>query len=87
MMNPDGVFMGNYRTGIAGFDYNRNFKSGRPSLFPEADALRKLVNEIQKEGEVLAFIDLHGHSILRNTFIFDPGRSTLNDNPRSLVSI
>lgn len=23
MVNPDGVFVGNNRTGIAGFDYNR----------------------------------------------------------------
>jgi hypothetical protein len=29
MMNPDGVFMGNYRTGILGLDYNRSFNSGK----------------------------------------------------------
>lgn len=34
MLNPDGVFMGNYRTGIAGFDYNRRFNSGKPANFP-----------------------------------------------------
>lgn len=34
MVNPDGVFMGNYRTGIVGKDFNRSFNSGKPSIFP-----------------------------------------------------
>ena len=29
MLNPDGVFIGNYRTGIVGDDFNRRFHSGR----------------------------------------------------------
>lgn len=29
MLNPDGVFIGNYRTGIIGDDFNRKFYSGR----------------------------------------------------------
>jgi murein tripeptide amidase MpaA len=29
MLNPDGVFIGNYRTGIVGDDFNRKFHSGR----------------------------------------------------------
>lgn len=33
-MNPDGVYVGNYRTGILGFDYNRIFNSGKSYLFP-----------------------------------------------------
>ncbi len=27
MLNPDGVIIGNYRTGLQGFDYNREYKS------------------------------------------------------------
>jgi murein tripeptide amidase MpaA len=85
MMNPDGVFIGNYRTGIAGKDYNRNFNSGKADLFPEIEALKKLVDELQKQGEVLAFIDLHGHSILRNSFIFGPGPTTFGSNQRTAL--
>lgn len=44
MMNPDGVFMGNYRTGVTGKDINRCFYSGRESLFPEIAALRDLIS-------------------------------------------
>ena len=29
MLNPDGVFMGNYRTGIVGDDFNRKFLTGK----------------------------------------------------------
>jgi murein tripeptide amidase MpaA len=78
MMNPDGVFMGNYRTGITGLDFNRNFDSGKPSLFPESQALKRLILHLQKNGEVIAFLDLHGHSILRNSFIFGPNQSSFN---------
>lgn len=34
MMNSDGVYMGNYRTGIPGKDINRSFYSGKHVLFP-----------------------------------------------------
>ncbi len=29
MLNPDGVFMGNYRTGVLGEDFNRKFATGK----------------------------------------------------------
>lgn len=29
MLNPDGVFMGNYRTGVIGEDFNRKFATGK----------------------------------------------------------
>lgn len=29
MLNPDGVFMGNYRTGVLGDDFNRKFATGK----------------------------------------------------------
>lgn len=34
MLNPDGVFIGNYRTGIVGDDFNRKFHSGRREFYP-----------------------------------------------------
>jgi murein tripeptide amidase MpaA len=34
MLNPDGVFIGNYRTGIVGDDFNRKFHSGRKEFYP-----------------------------------------------------
>lgn len=34
MLNPDGVFIGNYRTGIVGDDFNRKFQSGKKEFYP-----------------------------------------------------
>jgi murein tripeptide amidase MpaA len=43
MMNVDGVFLGNYRTGVIGKDFNRKFNSGKEALFPEIEMVRRLV--------------------------------------------
>jgi murein tripeptide amidase MpaA len=34
MLNPDGVFIGNYRTGIIGDDFNRKFNAFRSDIYP-----------------------------------------------------
>ena len=44
MVNPDGVIMGNYRTGMAGRDLNREFIKTDPSLYPTVKALIQLLN-------------------------------------------
>jgi len=66
MVNPDGVILGNYRSNLAGFDLNRQFKNNiQTSIFPELIAyfdLMKHIKSLFKEN-ILAFIDLHGHSI------------------------
>lgn len=72
MLNKDGVFIGNYRTGIVGDDFNRKFATGPKEYFPEIHALKKLVAKCKKAGNLKLFLDLHGHSILKNSFIFGP---------------
>lgn len=47
-MNPDGVVLGNYRTGLAGKDLNRIFKSSDRVVFPTVAALKDLVNELKR---------------------------------------
>ena len=34
ILNKDGVFIGNYRTGIIGDDFNRQFSSASKEYFP-----------------------------------------------------
>lgn len=75
MLNPDGVFIGNYRTGIIGDDFNRQFHVNKPEFYPEITALKRLVSNCRKEGEVELFLDLHGHSVLKNSFIYGPSES------------
>lgn len=64
MLNPDGVILGNYRTGCAGKDLNRRFIETDPVLFPTVFALKALVKELHTEygKNFFAFLDLHGHS-------------------------
>ena len=73
MLNPDGVIMGNYRTGFAGNDLNRKFLAPSKQLHPTVFAMKKLVEEIQlKRQEIWSYIDLHGHSLKKNVFIYTP---------------
>ena len=34
MLNPDGVALGNYRTGLSGKDFNREYKMPDKTVFP-----------------------------------------------------
>ena len=72
MLNPDGVYMGNYRTGVMGIDYNRLFLSGKADVFPEVEALKQLVKSAKEQGKVDLYLDLHGHSIHPGCFIYGP---------------
>lgn len=64
MVNPDGVIIGNYRTGSAGRDLNREFIKADIVLYPAVHAIKQLVADTYaKYGtNLIAFIDMHGHS-------------------------
>jgi len=40
MVNPDGVIIGNYRTGLSGRDLNRQFIDPDKSLFVEINNIK-----------------------------------------------
>ena len=80
MLNPDGVYTGNYRTGLMGIDFNRLFYSGKASLFPEIEALRNLVKQCKSSGKLDLYLDLHGHSINPVCFIYGPNPSLAPDS-------
>lgn len=40
MLNPDGVCLGNYRTGLSGKDFNREYNNPDRFLFPEISAFK-----------------------------------------------
>ena len=74
MLNPDGVALGNYRTGLSGRDFNREYKNPDKSFFPEVYHFKKLVTE-NKEifgDRLIMFLDFHGHSQKKNTFMYGP---------------
>lgn len=43
MLNPDGVALGNYRTGLSGKDFNREYRHPDKLVFPEVYHFKKLV--------------------------------------------
>jgi hypothetical protein len=70
MVNPDGVFLGNHRTGVLGQDLNRNFHAIDIEFFPEIEAVETYIISIQKKMKVAFLFDLHGHSARRNIFAY-----------------
>ncbi|EAR82912.1 zinc carboxypeptidase family protein (macronuclear) [Tetrahymena thermophila SB210] len=74
MLNPDGVIAGNYRTGFAGRDLNRVFHSSDKILYPTIVSMKDLTLELKRTygKNFNIFIDLHGHSVKKNVFVYGP---------------
>lgn len=67
MLNVDGVIYGNFRTNLAGYDINRQWKDTDKLMNPQVFALKKL---IKKQTGLQFVLDLHGHSKKFNSFIY-----------------
>lgn len=78
MMCVDGVILGNNRTGLAGFDYNRFWNteelSRKEKAFPEMVAFLNQIKRLRRlhPRKPKLFIDLHGHSSQPNIFAYGP---------------
>lgn len=74
MLNPDGVILGNHRTGVAGKDLNREFLTSNKVIFPEVIALKDYVTDLKSRfgDRLFAFFDIHGHSMRKNSFVYGP---------------
>lgn len=70
MLNPDGVIIGNSRTGIEGADLNRRWRAEDCSAFPQLEALKRLLKKWQAQGRLALFCDLHGHAKACNAFLY-----------------
>lgn len=74
MINPDGVVVGNFRTSLCGRDLNRSFRTNNDFLIPEVRALKELAVKLKAEykNRLIFFLDLHGHSVKKNVFLYGP---------------
>jgi len=72
MLNPDGVLLGNYRTGLSGSDLNRQFQHPSPLLHPTIHSLKSLLSRLKRDHRLLAFLDLHAHSQHKSVFLYGP---------------
>ncbi|KAJ8609708.1 hypothetical protein CTAYLR_008434 [Chrysophaeum taylorii] len=70
MLNPDGVINGNYRSSLAGEDLNRKYASPSASLQPTVFAVKQLLRSTHEARGVLLYVDIHGHSRMKNFFFY-----------------
>ena len=68
MLNPDGVINGNYRTSLSGDDLNRQWKAPNKLSHPEVYCTKKIF--LESEYKKMLFIDIHGHSKKKSTFMY-----------------
>jgi murein tripeptide amidase MpaA len=68
MLNPDGVYLGNYRCSLMGFDLNRHWHEPSPWAHPTLQATKSLVLEYNANPNVDLdfYFDIHAHSTLMN---------------------
>ena len=50
MLNPDGVALDNYKTGLSGRDFNRKYKNSDKAVFPEVYSFKKLIKNDKSQG-------------------------------------
>jgi murein tripeptide amidase MpaA len=63
MVNPDGVYFGNFRCDLMGLDLNRQWLEPNKHLQPTVFSIKQLISEtIENKLQIELFIDLHGHS-------------------------
>ena len=61
MMNPDGVLVGNSRTGFAGCDLNRRWSKPNEIIHPEIFYTKSLILKTALYQNISFIIDFHGH--------------------------
>lgn len=76
MLNPDGVYSGNYRLDPQGNNLNRYYKNLTPESHPTIFAVKSLITYLGKR--LVFYIDLHAHASQKSTFLYG---NALDDFP------
>ena len=70
MMNPDGVIVGNSRTGFAGCDLNRRWSKPNEIIHPEIFYIKSLILNTAVNQNISFVIDFHGHFGTYNSLFY-----------------
>lgn len=74
MLNPDGVYLGNYRCSLMGFDLNRHWVNpsswAHPSLFATKQVILEYDRDPVRTYTVYMYTHMHAQSLLSFIFIF-----------------
>lgn len=84
MLNPDGVISGNYRCSLSGEDLNRRWIDPDVRMYPTIWHVKRVIQQLQLERDVILFCDLHGHSKKKNIFMY--GCSDNSSTPRRIIT-
>jgi cytosolic carboxypeptidase protein 5 len=70
MLNPDGVFRGNYRMDIYNQNLNRHYNNPDPALQPAPFAVVQLVKALHNDRRLFFYLDLHAHAARKGSFVY-----------------
>nr|XP_045755054.2 cytosolic carboxypeptidase 6 [Mirounga angustirostris] len=72
MLNPDGVYLGNYRCSLMGFDLNRHWLDPSPWAHPTLHGVKQLIIRMYNDPKTSLefYIDIHAHSTMMNGFMY-----------------
>ena len=70
MMNPDGVVVGNSRTGFAGCDLNRRWSKPNDIIHPEIYYSKSIILKTALTHNISFIIDFHGHFGTYNSLFY-----------------
>ncbi|XP_040612893.1 cytosolic carboxypeptidase 6 isoform X3 [Mesocricetus auratus] len=72
MLNPDGVYLGNYRCSLMGFDLNRHWLDPSPWAHPTLHGVKQLIIKMYNDPKTSLefYIDIHAHSTMMNGFMY-----------------
>eukprot|EP01065_Artemidia_motanka_P025184 TRINITY_DN300_c2_g2_i2.p1 TRINITY_DN300_c2_g2~~TRINITY_DN300_c2_g2_i2.p1 ORF type:complete len:439 (+),score=107.14 TRINITY_DN300_c2_g2_i2:124-1440(+) len=72
MLNPDGVFLGNYRCSSMGYDLNRHWLNPNEWAHAPIKGAREAILHLNSSADTQLdfFIDVHAHSTCTNAFMF-----------------
>eukprot|EP00644_Phytophthora_capsici_P004248 jgi/Phyca11/109822/e_gw1.17.720.1 len=70
MLNPDGVYYGNSRCGLAACDLNRQWQTPSKALHPTIFHAKELLVKERSTRGVVFYCDMHGHSRKKNIFMY-----------------
>ena len=70
MLNPDGVFLGNYRCTALGMDMNRHWHHPDFTRHPTICALKFLLRKLDAGNRLDFYLDLHGHTNSTDAFMY-----------------
>ncbi|XP_006622667.1 cytosolic carboxypeptidase 6 [Apis dorsata] len=72
MLNPDGVFLGNYRSTLIGADLNRSWNKISEWLHPALVAIKPILKNLDKNSltPLDCVLDLHAHTNATGIFVY-----------------